>query len=88
MIPIEWVPYPQKECGYCRMTLNSSYLSIHKPITENVNNFTFLLSFNLTLNEILNLKLIKFDKRLINFSRKLEISQMSPEIGHKERKEE
>ena len=19
MIPIEWVPYPQKECGYCRM---------------------------------------------------------------------
>ena len=21
MIPIEWVPYPQKECEYCRMTL-------------------------------------------------------------------
>jgi hypothetical protein len=20
MIPIEWVPYPQKECGYYRMT--------------------------------------------------------------------
>ena len=20
MVPIEWVPYPQKECGYCRMT--------------------------------------------------------------------
>ena len=52
MVPIEWIPYPQKECGYCRMTLNPSYLSIHKPITENVNNFTFLLSFILILNEI------------------------------------
>ena len=20
MVPIEWVPYPQKECGYCGMT--------------------------------------------------------------------
>ena len=20
MVLIEWVPYPQKECGYCRMT--------------------------------------------------------------------
>jgi hypothetical protein len=20
IVPIEWVPYPQKECGYCRMT--------------------------------------------------------------------
>ena len=32
MVPIEWVPYPQKECGYCKMTLDfisNKFCSIH-----------------------------------------------------------
>jgi hypothetical protein len=34
MVAIEWVPYPQKECGYCRMTLKSEIEDFHSSTTH------------------------------------------------------
>ena len=40
IVPIEWVPYPQKECEYCRMTheiLVLSSLEFYNSRSSNLN---------------------------------------------------
>ena len=48
MVPIEWVPYPQKECEYCRMT--SKFISHNKgPLFQKIKNKGLLASINYSL---------------------------------------
>ena len=43
MVPIEYVPYPQKEYGYCRMT-HQSYMKLPKKLKFNFLHYVHIFS--------------------------------------------